>query len=599
MKKKGQLEIMIPVFILLFVAAGIIISFNWAWISSQIFTRAQTLGDIDQQITSLKKSYIRPAQKFSLMQAQSTLGAQGGFYDASKAVKSDGGVPFWSISDPVDPSNNKIRIPFRHYAVDEDKSIGTFDPALFLPGYDSYTWIDFAGELPSKQVLVGIAVKSCSVGSKMEFYIDTTLVKTLVYTELEKEIKTGEYVVDMPGVVGDVELILDKEHTINLDVIGDCVVYFKQFSTSIYGDEVVGGSNKVMTEQLNEYMGKYDNPNKATVGLYSTDWNSLIYPNKMEDGADGVFWTANGIAGKSGALRVKENYIDEVGVDSEYWKIYDYAVEFVKTDLNVVHSGVENSIKALVDKRKYNHQVSEHNSDCGARGYSYTCETLIDSKVAPVDFWNTIQTALDGIALGIKGNYPDTSGLKITLKKLEKNKDPAWVGDEIWMENPGSWNTYSNLRTEYYECDPCYKDCGRDEGYPADKHCTNCYSYCEYYYAGHYTAEVKFISKPMIGGDNIEFKFNVEGFFEDKDALNSANSGKDECYGKTCYNDCHNKYCCEWDRYCGEIECGEVNYHCGSYACGTEEAPMSCPLYCGVDYDTACECTGKWTWVRC
>ncbi|MCK5300193.1 MAG: hypothetical protein KAJ54_03500, partial [Candidatus Aenigmarchaeota archaeon] len=87
--KKGQLEVMIIVLVLLSVSVGIILMFNWSVISLTFFGKTQALEDASQQVMSVKTLYVEPAQKFSLMNTSQELGAHGGFHwsDTPEAVK--------------------------------------------------------------------------------------------------------------------------------------------------------------------------------------------------------------------------------------------------------------------------------------------------------------------------------------------------------------------------------------------------------------------------------------------------------------------------------------------------------------------------------
>ena len=616
MKKKGQIEILIIVFVLLFVAIGIFIAFNWAWISAMLFSQSQDLKDIDQQITAVKKSYIQPAQKFSLMNTPRELGAHGGFFagDVMEARKSLGGVPYWVTLDWSDkdgvsiyPPTNYFYVPFRIEVLDYDKPIGTIErdvsdpifPLITMP-YNGSQWYDEIGDYLSKEVLIGVAYVSCNGGS-VDVYINKGCDEEMVY--IDTITSSGDYVYSLESVGYGYDLDVDDKfitrcfHRIELrvnpsTVSTTCEVYLKQVVSSPYAG-ITDTMNKQMKAEMKKYYDEYDNPNKDTVGLYSDAWNSTIYPTG--DGSGGVFWTDKGISAKKGVFRVKENYVDDVSVESDYWILYDYAEYFVENDFRRIESTVRGKITSLTDKREYKHQVSKHNN---CEGQEYSCSDLID-MVKPIDFEDRVQKGLDSVASAVKAHYPELSEIEIKLKSLDTTNDPDWVGSEFWMERSDSWNTYSNLRDQYYECRICTKDCdtGNEYAFMPDRKCTNCYSYCEYYYAGYYTAEVRLISKPDITGDRIIFRFNVEDYFSDKSIHRLETEELDECYERSCSERCRNKRCCKWEYTVEECVWGRT----GSVRTpdgGTKTTyGWICTDVSYTDYKTACDCTGKWS--RC
>ncbi|MCK5321928.1 MAG: hypothetical protein KAJ47_01570 [Candidatus Aenigmarchaeota archaeon] len=569
--KKGQLEIMIIVLVLLFVAVGIIVAYNWAAISFIFFSKTQALEDSGQQVMSVKTLYIEPAQKFSLINTTQELGMHGGFYadDTSEAVKEYSGVPYWSVLNST--YDNNVRIPFRIFTVDHNRTIDVIgkdtdgdsdnhlsceqDMAAADPTIECY-WADEADFLPSKQVLVGIAVESCESGSTLKFKINSSSVGTLS----DEAIKTGFYVLDMPDPIATTELATEEGYSLKLEVSGNCKVYFKQFVTSIYDGDVVAGLNKEMGDRLDDYRDLYDNPNKDTTGVYSDEWNSTIYPNRTGDGSSGVFWTESGIAAKKGGLKVKEQYISEVEVYSEYWKMYDYAIDFftveydngdgMETDLEYVQRWVKLWIMGLTDEREYKWDVNLYKS-CTNK-YKTCSELISEESLSPIDFKTEVSNALNGVALDIngKGHYPDINKIEIKFVELIERPEDPWNGNTFWVEADNSYKTTppSNLTGRYASCEKCTKDCGFNNDYGVNVVCSRCKSECGYYYAGNYTAEVSLISHSNFGEDEIVFKFNIDGNFTDTIVEPyDTDMTVDSCNDKGCDEDCHNKYCYESD----------------------------------------------------
>jgi len=361
-----------------------------------------------------------------------------------------------------------------------------------------------------------------------------------------------------------------------------CEVYLKEVVSSIYNG-AAESLNKQMNDEMMIYFDGYENPHHTSTTIYSKEWYSLIYPTDT-GGSGGVFYTEEGISGKKGSVKVKEEYQNELEIPStNYWDLFLMAEDFVDNYFVDVVDEVQDEIEDQVDDRHYIYEDGNHNQVCNYDSvHSLTCSQLFN-KISKIDFNTVVQAGLDDAATKIKGSFPLLDEIEIELKTLDISKDPAWLSTKLWRTNPGSEIKDNHHLCEWYECLTCGRSCygGNEYDFKPNKQCVECNSYCEYDYSGYYTAEVRLTSlEDPVTGEKILFRFNVEGYYFDDDIDNNDDMTTDNCNEKSC-----NQKCCHKNTYRDPYTCG-CSTCCGLFGC------WSCGCSTCYNWKTQCSHPG-------